>query len=66
MSEDLLREILGKANKNDTFRQLLIQAQSPGGATDCALAPPTIAAASSAPAATQIHVLLIAPSRSRP
>ena len=27
MSEDLLREILGKANKNDTFRQLLIQAQ---------------------------------------
>jgi len=30
MSEDLLREILGKANKNDTFRQLLIQAQERG------------------------------------
>lgn len=28
MSEDLLREILGNANKNDTFRQLLIQAQA--------------------------------------
>jgi hypothetical protein len=27
MSEDLLREILGKANKNDTFRQLLLRAQ---------------------------------------
>lgn len=27
MSEDLLREILGNANKNDTFRQLLIRAQ---------------------------------------
>lgn len=26
MSEDLLREILGNANKNDTFRQLLIRA----------------------------------------
>lgn len=27
MSEDLLREILGNANKNDTFRQLLVQAR---------------------------------------
>ena len=27
MSEDLLREILGNANRNDTFRQLLIRAQ---------------------------------------
>lgn len=27
MSEDLLREILGNANKNDTFRLLLIQAR---------------------------------------
>lgn len=27
MSEDLLREILGNANKNDTFRQLLVRAQ---------------------------------------
>lgn len=27
MSEDLLREILGNANKNDTFRLLLIRAQ---------------------------------------
>jgi hypothetical protein len=27
MSEDLLREILGNANRNDTFRQLLIQAR---------------------------------------
>lgn len=27
MSEDLLREILGNANKNDTFRQLLAQAR---------------------------------------
>lgn len=30
MSEDLLREILGNANKNDTFRQLLIQARETG------------------------------------
>ena len=27
MSEDLLREILGKANQNDPFRQLLLRAQ---------------------------------------
>jgi len=27
MSEDLLREILGNANRNDTFRQLLVRAQ---------------------------------------
>ena len=27
MSEDLLREILGNANKNDTFRKLLVRAQ---------------------------------------
>ncbi len=27
MSEDLLREILGNANKNDTFRQLLVRTQ---------------------------------------
>jgi len=27
MSEDLLREILGNANKHDTFRQLLVQAR---------------------------------------
>lgn len=27
MSEDLLREILGNANRNDTFRQLLVQAR---------------------------------------
>ena len=30
MSEDLLREILGNANKNDTFRQLLVRAQDVG------------------------------------
>lgn len=28
MSEDLLREILGNANRNDTFRQLLIHGQA--------------------------------------